>query len=422
MIRGRVGLLALLAACASPGMPPGGPPDDDVPVITRISPDSNAVNVTANAVLIHFGEVIAERPSGAGGGGGAFGGSAAGLSTVVSISPSDGREEVNWRRTAIEIKPRRGFRENTAYRVNIRPGIADLRGNVLTTATEFVFSTGATIPSGEVRGVVFDFAQASPAPQARVEAFPPSDSTLRWTARADSSGRYVIRDLTPGTYLVRAWIDANSDQRLGANEAMDTATVSFEQSSSAELYAFVRDTMAPRIERVTVSDSTVLTLRFDRVVVGNWDPAGAVMLLAADSSAIAFEGTMLPAFRFDSLGRAASADTVPADSSVSLDSLGALQARADSVAADSAAAAAAAPVSDSTVQAAPPPRFERTRPALEWKVRLAAPLAPGDYLIRITGAPGLNGLSWPSERTLRVREPEPAPEAPPTTPPDSLRR
>lgn len=399
-----LGLLISLGACASPGMPPGGPPDDQAPVITRISPDSNAVNVTANSVLIHFGEVIAERPSG-GGRASSFAGGGADLSSVVSISPSDGREAINWRRTAIEIRPRRGFRPNTAYRVTIKPGIADLRGNVLATPTEFVFSTGPSIPGGEVRGVVFDYAQARPAPDARVEAFPPSDSTLRWATRTDSLGRYVIRDLTPGSYRVRAWIDANNDRRLGANEAMDTATVAFEQSTSAELYAFVRDTMAPRLERVTVGDSTVLTLRFDRVVAGTWDPTGAVTLLAADSSVLAFAGAMMPATRFDSLRRAA-ADSAPPADTTDVDSLP----PADTT------------VADSTVAAEPAPPFGRVRPVQEWKVRLALPITPGDYLLRVSGAPGLNGISWPSERPFRVREPEPPPETPPPAPPDTLRR
>src|SRR5690606_6394599 len=131
-----------VVACASPGLPPGGPPDSAVPVITRIAPESGAVNVDARAVLVHFDEVIAERPTGASGAGAA----GDGLRSVVLLSPSDGREEVNWRRTAIEIRPRRGFRANTAYRVTLLPGIVDLRGNVLNARREIVFSTGAAIP------------------------------------------------------------------------------------------------------------------------------------------------------------------------------------------------------------------------------------------------------------------------------------
>ncbi|MBX3175282.1 MAG: Ig-like domain-containing protein [Gemmatimonadaceae bacterium] len=400
-------LLLALAACASPGMPPGGPPDSDVPVIRRITPDSNATNVSADEVLIFFDEVISERPGGAGA---AAAGSIADLSAIVTISPSDGRDRVTWRRTAIELKPRRGFRANTAYRVTILPGVVDLRGNVLGERTEFVFSTGPDIPTGEVRGAVFDFAEGRAAPLARVEVFPPSDSTFRWTARADSTGRFVVRDLGPGTYRVRAWIDANGDRAVGRNEAVDTTTVTLETTASADLYAFVRDTMAPQLERVTVQDSTVLLLRFNRAVAGDWAAGAAVQLLRADSSVVTLGGVPMPATRFDSLARAAApADTAAADTTA------AAPANAQAAAPGQAAAAAA----DSAATTVRAPTFARIRPSQEWKVRLAAPLEPGDYRLKVSGAPGLNGLAWPSDRSFKIDAPKPAEpsETPPETPP-----
>ncbi len=72
---------------------------------------------------------------------------------------------------------------------------------------------------------------------------------------------------------------------------------------------------------------------------------------------------------------------------------------------DSAAAA-----NDTTRAAEPPPVFERVRPVQEWRVPLVAPLAPGTYRVRITGAPGLNGIARPSDRTFTIRAPEPEKE------------
>lgn len=419
----RIGLVALLAACASPGLPPGGPPDSAAPQIVRITPDTNAVNVKARTVLIHFDEVIAERPSGAGAGGGAGGG--ADLSTIVSLSPSDGRDRVNWRRTAIEIEPRRGFRPNTAYRVTIQPGVADLRGNIIRERTEFVFSTGPDLPSGEVAGAVFDYAAAKPAQGAQVELFTPDDSTFRWRARTDSTGRFRVRDLTPGTYFVRGYIDANNDRRLGLREAFDTNRVQLAEHARVDLYAFVQDTLAPRIELVTPVDSTALALRFDRVVVGDWDSEGAITLVGADS-VVQSMATAVPTARYDSLlkARAAQAarDSTAADSTAD---------PAPRPAADSAAAAraagrtAAAPDSAAadTVPRRPPPTFERIAPVQLWTLPLARPLAPGLYRLTVRGARGLNGVARETEREFRVREPEP-PKAPPTprdsVPPDSL--
>jgi hypothetical protein len=421
-------LVAFAVACASPGIPPGGPPDAEVPQIVRITPESNAVNVRASAILVHFDEVISERPGAAGGGG------VPGLDGLVMLSPSDGRDQVNWRRTAIEIKPRRGFRPNTAYRVTILPGVADLRGNVVTEPTEIVFSTGPVIPSGAVRGVLFDWAAGAPAARARVELSTPADSTFRWSAQADSSGRFLVRDLAPGNYRVRAWIDANSDRRLGLGEASDTALVSLTDSASLELYAYVRDTLAPRLENVEAIDSTALRVRFDRVIAGDWDASGAVTIFDADSAIVPLGGTLMPSVRRDSIIKAtlAAQDSAArevaraADTAVVADTVAprapgtppgrgvpAPPAALDSAAlADSIAAAA-----DSL--ALPPPEFRRVRPHQVWAVSLDSALAPGTYRLRVIGAPGLNGRSQETEREFRVREPPPPVVPDSIAPPDS---
>ncbi len=424
-----LGLAAgLVVGCASPGMPPGGPPDPNTPQIVRITPDTNAVNVQAKSAFIFFDEVISERPGSGGAGGsgsrtmssGGSGGST--LASIVSISPSDGRDEVLWRRTAIEISPRRGFRPNTAYRITVLPGVADLRGNTISVPTEWVFSTGPALPRGEVTGAVFDYGAGKIAPNAQVEIFSPSDTVLRWIARADSAGRFRVRDLTSGTYLVRAYIDGNNDRRLGEREAYDTSTVTLDSTGTANLYAFVRDTMPPRIEQIELIDSTALRMRFDRAVLGDWNPAGSVKLFDKDSVEIPLGGSLMPSAVYDSLARAAelaakrsASDSTATDSVAAKDSTQAAAPAArtttDRVAADSTGA--------DTVVVIPPPTFERVRPIQQWTVRLAAPLTPGQYKLLVTGAPGLNGRSGEALREFRVREPEvkPEPAAAPTTAP-----
>jgi hypothetical protein len=398
--------LCVVAACASPGMPPGGPPDDAEPQIVRVTPDTNAVNVRAPAVLIHFDEVISERPAAQTGQSGVVD-----LAGIVRLSPSDGRDEVTWRRTAIEIRPRRGFRPNTAYRVTLLPGVVDLRGNAKRSGTEIVFSTGASIPDGTVRGVFFDWAAGRHVPGARVELFLGTDSSFRWVSAADSLGRFSVRDLAPGTYQLRAWTDANNDRVRGIREVSDTATVVLTDSASVELYGFVRDTIAPRLEAAEAIDSTGLRLRFDRAIPLDWDATGAFELLTADSTAVAFDSPLMPITRYDSLARVlrAATDTVTADSVLADTAAQAAADTADPSAVRAEGREAADTLSDSTRRA---PAFGRVKPETVWAARLRAPLAPGLYRIRVTGAPGLNGASARVEREYRVRPPT-APATPP---------
>jgi hypothetical protein len=390
-----VAAAAVGVACASPGMPPGGPPDTEVPVLLRTAPESNAVNVRAPAVLLQFDEVVNERSTGAGP---ANPGSTNSLTTVVTLSPSDGRDRVTWRRTALELRPRGGFRPNTAYRVSILPGLADIRGNRSTEKLEFVFSTGPTIPDGEIHGVLWDWTTGKAAINALVEVYQPTDSMFRWTTRSDSTGEFSVPNLAAGQYALRAWVDANNDRRISFREISDTASVTLVDRAELELYAFVRDTMPPRFETVELVDSTAIRVKFDRGILLNWDGRG-VSLAAEDSSRVPISQAFVPAARFDSLRRAARAraDSV---SAAAADTAGG----ADSAAADTAAA-------EDADTMPPPPVFNRQVPELTWVLPLDAPLAPGAYRLRVIGATGLNGRAADAEREIRVRPPAPRPAA-----------
>jgi Bacterial Ig-like domain len=415
--------------------------DKDAPVLMAVSPDTGSLNVRTRSVLLRFDEVVNERSTpiiasaGAGrtapGGSGSFGGGQMGssLGSLVLVSPGDGRERVTWRRTAIEIEPRGGFRPNTTYRVTLLPGLADLRGNVLKEAVEVVFSTGSTRTTGEVAGVIFDWVAGKHIPNARVEVFLPADSTRRWSARADSLGGFAVRDLGPGTYRLRGWTDTDNDRTIDERELFDSLTIQVDSTLRTELYAFVHDTIGPRIETLELVDSTALRLKFDRGVAVDWAPDSATAaIMRADSSFVPV-GRMLPAALFDSLRTAAAAR----DDSVSAAADSVAQ-RDTTAARDTAAAAPRAPVAPARrapvivregaagpgadTTRIPPPKLSRPVPVLNWVVEFSAPLAPGEYRVLVTGVRGLGGSVRPSERAFRIRPPAAPKDSTETAPSD----
>lgn len=398
----RLSLAALACAalaCASPGMPPGGPPDTAPPALLAASPESGAVNVKARVVELRFDEVVNERSSAGGVSPNATGSTLAGL---IVVSPSDGRERVQWKRNTIEIEPRGGLRPNTAYRVSVLPGLGDLRGNALKERHEVVFSTGSSIPDGTISGAIFDWVTGRPALLARVEAFRDDDTTFRWVSRADSSGRFTVKDLAPGAYTLRGWIDTNNDRAIGTREPFDVVRVEVAGLAQQDLYAFEHDTIGPRIELVEVVDSSVVRVRFDRAVATGFTPdSTSIRLVGADSVPIRL-GLAVPSMVFDSVRRvaAAAADTAKPEP-----------------APEPAPKAAARSATDSTRQA--PPLMQRPIPVTTWVAPLPTLLAPGEYRLTVRGFPGLAGASRNSERVFRVRPP-PVPKdttAPPTRPP-----
>ena len=276
-------LLVAVLGCAQLGAPPGGPEDHAPPHLLEISPDTNALNARPKSVELQFDEIINERPSRGG----------ENLSALFLISPRRGRVDVRWHRSRIEIRPRRGWQANTTYTITQLAGVSDLRGNADSVEHQYIFSTGPTRASSFIRGVVFDWTAGNAAPRARVDVIHLPDS-LTYSESADSVGRFIVRYLTPGRYLVRAFIDANSNRVLERREMFDTATVALTDSASHEMLAFTHDSIGAGLAQVEVKDSLTVQTRLDRPM-----PPGVTItvsqfsLKANDSSDVPITSVML---------------------------------------------------------------------------------------------------------------------------------
>lgn len=387
MRRGLIALLAVgagMVGCASASPPPGGPEDHAPPRLVRITPDSNAVNVTEKNVTFYFDETVNDRATGA-----------QELTRRFLISPSDGDVRVSWHRSRIEVRPHQGFRPNTAYSVTLLPGVADLRGNSLKSGATVVFSTGPSIPTGSVSGTVFDWLAERPAPLALVQAVTP-DSTL-YFAQSDSTGSFTVRPLPPGRYLMRAIADQNGNRALDRNEAFDTLTVTVPLTTPIELRLALRDTIAPRLVTVASNDSVSLRLTFDRPL----DPTQAVSLesfrlLSADSTVIPLVRVLTPVQE---------AERTRAMQQATTDSIR----RADSL----AGKPLSPPPRAQTPKAGTPRKPSLPAPFTSLTLETAKPLAPSaQYRLVVHGLVGLTGRTQASERSFTTPKPPPPPPPP----------
>lgn len=363
----RVTALVVAAACASPGMPPGGPPDVAAPEIVAIAPDSGRTSVTPREVIFRFNEVVSERPP-----------SVTNLADLFLISPRDGTPRVSWNRDEIAVRPRRNWRPNTAYTITMMGGLSDIRGNVRNTGASTFFSTGPTLPRTRITGVVFDWVSGVPVRGAIVESFVPPDSTRAYIAMADSNGRFVLEHLPPGRYVVRGISDRNRNRAIDAGEGWDSTSVTLADSSRVELLVFAHDTVGPRIREIAPADSVSLRVVFDRAL----DPTQPLTpanfsVVGRDSLPVPIQSVSIPA-----------ADT----------------ARAPGPATAGAAPAVsrgAAPRTDTT--AAPPPVMSRARPTTAVILRFPRPLTAGaTYRVRATSVRGLRGHVSNSDRSYAV--------------------
>ncbi|HEY3258576.1 MAG TPA: Ig-like domain-containing protein [Gemmatimonadaceae bacterium] len=249
-------IISAAGACASPGMPPGGPVDTQAPKLLGFVPDSGSVNVKPAEVVFKFNEIVSERPS------------AGSLVALFLISPRDGAPNVGWHKRNVSVRPRRGWRPNTAYTVTMLPGMSDLRGNASNAGAVMIFSTGPEIPRSRIAGTVFNWVAGTVAPRAFVEARQLTDTTTVYVAFTDSAGTFIFPNLPPGRYSLRGIIDENNNKGLDPREAWDTTTT-LADSARVEVLAFARDSVAPRLIEVGIRDTATLELLFEHPIDPN---------------------------------------------------------------------------------------------------------------------------------------------------------
>jgi hypothetical protein len=400
-------------ACANVEPPPGGPPDAQAPALIRVAPESGTVvPALRDAAVLQFDEVIDEM--GGGGGGGGFGGRAVdGLGALLLLSPVAGDVEVSWRRTAIAVKPREGWRAGRVYRLEVLPGIRDLRGNRSAEGRLIVFSTGPAIPTAVLAGTALDWTGQRVLARGLVRAAPRGDTT-GYLAQVDSAGGFRLAAIPPGDYVVHAVQDENGNRRIDRHEAYDSTPVRLDSTATTVLWAFVHDTAGPRLRSADPVDSATFRLVFAQ----HLDPSDRLdttrvrLVALPDSTPVPLTQVLWPP-QYDSL---AARERAAADS--------ARRAQGDTTGGAPGAAAAAAPGAavDSALRrllARRPVPFDRL------VVRVREPLAAeAKFLVRVTGARNLNGavadgqavLTMPKRAAPRDTTPSPPPPPPPPPP------
>ncbi|MDQ3950550.1 MAG: Ig-like domain-containing protein [Gemmatimonadota bacterium] len=369
-------------ACASMAAPPGGPEDHAPAEIVLVVPESGTLNFNKRVVEFRFNEVISDRGTGP-----------ADLGQLVLISPRDGAPRVAYRRDAIGVRPRSGWRPNTTYSVTLLPGVTDLRGNRSTEARTTVFSTGGAIAPFALRGRVFDWMAERPAPRARVEAI--SRDSVVYVTIADSTGGFTAGPLPAGEYTLKAFIDQNNNRALDRGEAWDSVPARTSRAgveTAIELLAVPRDTIPPRIIGVSPTDSVTLSVDFDRPLDTRQTITPALFAVArADSTPIPVREAVS---RRDFERREE-----------------ARRAREDSARADTARAARPMPDQPQLVRGPEAPARPSVPPPVQQVVlRLGAPLIPGaSYRVTASGVRNLLGRPGTSSRVVQVPRPAPAP-------------
>lgn len=193
----------LLAACASIGRPEGGPRDMTPPVMVSSTPAPGSVNVSNGRIDIVFDENITlDDP----------------MNKIVVSPPQKKQAQISSNGRRMRITLRDTLRDSTTYTVDLADAVRDLNeGNILD-GLAIDFSTGPSIDTLMISGIVFEGRTLEPAQGMIVGVYstPVADTALTTLpmdriTKTNALGRFTIRNLKPGSYRVFAINDLNHD-------------------------------------------------------------------------------------------------------------------------------------------------------------------------------------------------------------------
>ncbi|WP_308770266.1 Ig-like domain-containing protein [uncultured Bacteroides sp.] len=189
-------------ACASTGMPDGGPYDETPPKFVRATPEPNATNNKRKKISIEFDEYIKlDKPS---------------EKVIISPPQKEAPEvKVSGHRVLVEFFDT--LQENTTYTIDFGDAIVDNNEDNPLGNFAYAFSTGAHIDTMEVSGTVLNAENLEPVKGIQVGLHKNLEDSafvklpFDRISRTDSRGHFTIRGVAPGKYRIYALMDGNQN-------------------------------------------------------------------------------------------------------------------------------------------------------------------------------------------------------------------
>ncbi len=234
----------LIASCASIGNPSGGPRDEDPPRFVRANPAPGSVNVDRKRIDIEFDELVNVKDA---------------FQKVVVSPTSKSVPRVSSLGKKVTVQFNDSLLPNTTYTIDFANSIEDNNENNKLQGFTYSFSTGPTLDTLQISGMVLSADALEPQQGMLVGVYSnladSAFSTLPFerVAKTDDRGRFSVKGLAPGEYRIFALADVDND---------------YKRANPEEAMAFYDVTLIPTSERVTASDTVfnLLTGEADSVI------------------------------------------------------------------------------------------------------------------------------------------------------------
>jgi len=253
-------LALLLPSCAGQVAPPGGPPDTVPPRIIRTIPDTNAVGVWPERIVIEFSEYVDRRS----------------VEESIFLSPDLGALEFDWSGRELEIAFTERLRDSVTYVLNVGTDVVDIRaGNRMASGFSLAFSTGPKIDNAAIAGRVFD---ASPEgvlvfayrlDGRNPDTLDPALVRPDYITQTGREGAFLLSHLADGLYRLIAVRDQYKNllyekqvDAYGVARRDYSANASDQETGSIWIRLAREDTTRPFLSSVSPAGGRQILLRF----------------------------------------------------------------------------------------------------------------------------------------------------------------
>ena len=255
----KICLILILSACASVTSPTGGPRDKTLPELVTSSPSNNQKNFSGKSITITFSEDIKLKDP----------------KEEILIVPSVGKNtKYSVKKRKLLIEPELDWQPNTTYSINFREGVQDLTEGNPAENLRLAFSTGPTIDSLSIKGIVKEmFFEKIPTKMTvalyQSDTFDIFKHSPTYFTKSDKDGYFSIQNLKAGKYFVFAFDDKNKNLKAESKtekfgfllQPLDLP----QPNDSVEIYMMGVDTRPITITNIRHTDKTS-RIRFNKQV------------------------------------------------------------------------------------------------------------------------------------------------------------
>lgn len=240
-------LLIFIAACGSKKSPTGGPEDLEKPVILSSVP-AQFGQIDQNRIEINFSKPLDKNS----------------VTQAVYIYPPVKNKKVTVDKNSIFIRFNENLQANTNYFVTVTTLLKDTRGNNLEENQTLIFAHGE-LQNLRLSGKVSFEEEADKALPLQIRLL--SADSLNVLSSVSQGGSYKLESLNPASYLLRAFIDKNRNNRLDPDsEPFYETHLKLERSQSLDIHLAYTDTTIATIKQVQAINDREIHVHFSKTI------------------------------------------------------------------------------------------------------------------------------------------------------------